>query len=154
MQSKIKKVTSTVVLLKMYELITSTKLGFFTHNCPKNFLSNFLFWKITLFWTSILFSIMVWRSSQTNSLETVCACQCIFIYSSISITGPIICLQSGSLQTNYPCENTQLHFFEIESFGLNHLLGRHSFAFINSVLHGYMYWKRIILISNLKAHLC
>ena len=155
MQSKIKKVTSTVVLLKMYELITSTKLGFFLHigNCPKK-LPNFLFWKITLFWTSILFSIMVWQGSQANSLETVCACQCIFIYSSISITGPIICLQSGSLQTNYPCENTRLHFFEIESFGLNHLLGRHSFAFINSVLHGYMYWKRIILISNSKAHLC
>ena len=60
-----------------------------------------------------------------------CACQCIFIYSSISITGPIICLQSGSLQTNYPCENTRLHFFEIESFGLNQLLGRYSFAFVN-----------------------
>ena len=72
-------------------------------------------------------------------METVCACQCIFIYSSISITGPIICLQSGSLQTNYPCENTRLHFFEIESFGLNHLLGRYSFAFINSVQHGYLY---------------
>ena len=128
-----------------------TKWGFFTHNCPKNLL--IFIQKNNLFLTSILFSIMVWWGSQTNSLETVCACQCIFIYSSISITGPIICLQSGSLQTNYPCENTRLHFFEIESFGLNHLLGRYSFAFINSVQHGYMYWKRIILISNLMAHL-
>ena len=151
MHSKIKKVTSTVVLLKMYKLILLNKMRFFTHNCPKNFL--IFIQKITLFWTSILFSIMFWRGSQTNSLETVCACQCIFIYSSISITGPIICLQSSSLQTNYPCENTRLHFFEIESFGLNHLLGRYSFAFINSVHHGYMYWKRIILISNLMAHL-
>ena len=82
-------------------------------------ISSFSIFVVVCCWgVSVIYQIL-WKQ---------CACQCIFIYSSISITGPIICLQSGSLQTNYPCENTRLHFFEIESFGLNQLFGRYSFA--------------------------